>query len=147
MPGQAGAARDRADTDRLPKEHPVTATESTAAAPAYRIGMITVDCRDARSLAGFWSRATGAAIIEDHGEYIVLETVPRLAFQQVPDPTPGKNRVHLDGGGGDRLAAVARLRELGATERETRTMEGFAWTVMEDPEGNVFCVGDDVDHG
>ena len=119
---------------------------TTDAATAYRIGMITVDCRDARTLSTFWSQATGAPVVEDYGEYIALGTTPRLAFQQVPSPTPGKNRLHLDGGGGDRLAAVARLRELGATERETHAMEGFAWTIMEDPEGNVFCVGDDLEH-
>ena len=36
---------------------------------------------------------------------------------------------------------VARLRDLGAIERETHSVPGLTWTVLADPEGNLFCVG------
>ncbi len=41
---------------------------------------------------------------------------PGLAFQKVDDPTPGKNRVHIDFAAADMEAEVKRLVELGATE-------------------------------
>jgi len=54
--------------------------------------------------------------------------------------------VHLDLAIEDRAAAVERFRDLGGAVRETKSEE-FAdqthtWTVMEDPEGNEFCVSE-----
>lgn len=40
---------------------------------------------------------------------------PTLGFQQVEDPTPGKNRLHFDGGGSDREKLVTPLRQWGLT--------------------------------
>jgi hypothetical protein len=77
---------------------------------------------------------------------------PRIFFQRVPEPKAGKNRVHLDvnAGGGrgtpedTRKArvdeAVARLVEAGATKVEERSKMGERWVVMQDPEGNEFCI-------
>lgn len=77
---------------------------------------------------------------------------PRIFFQRVPEPKAVKNRLHLDlnvGGGRaapletrrERVNAEARrLRELGASEvRATERGEEF-WIVMQDPEGNEFCL-------
>lgn len=78
---------------------------------------------------------------------------PRLYFQQVPESKIAKNRVHLDIRaapglrGEERMAALeaecARLIELGATrfrrfEPDDRASLGFI--VMQDPEGNEFCL-------
>lgn len=77
---------------------------------------------------------------------------PRLLFQRVPEGKVVKNRVHLDvnagAGYGDdtaqRVSAVnahvARLLELGASQLETVDRHGEYWVVMQDPEGNEFCV-------
>lgn len=52
--------------------------------------------------------------------------------------------IYLDLDAEDREATIERLRELGASVRETKTeeFEGFTatWTVLEDPEGNGFWV-------
>lgn len=77
---------------------------------------------------------------------------PRLFFQRVPEPKTAKNRVHLDvnvGGGreapeAERRARVAeaeqRLTALGATRlREMDDVTGHC-IVMQDPEGNEFCL-------
>lgn len=77
---------------------------------------------------------------------------PRLFFQRVPEPKTGKNRVHVDIGASDGpetpveqkrsqvLPVVDRLSGLGATEvRQVEKMGSF-WVVMQDPEGNEFCV-------
>ncbi|MEA2556204.1 MAG: hypothetical protein QOI60_1535 [Actinomycetota bacterium] len=77
---------------------------------------------------------------------------PRLFFQMVPEPKTVKNRVHLDirtGTGPDAEAGLRRTRidakvqellALGATLfREVEEM-GEYWVVLQDPEGNEFCV-------
>jgi glyoxalase superfamily protein len=77
-------------------------------------------------------------------------TLPRLFFQRVPEGKTAKNRVHLDVNvgagleGDERRAAVRRRADeivaLGATEVGEATARGEYWIVMQDPEGNEFCV-------
>ena len=68
----------------------------------------------------------------------------RLYFNRVPEAKSGKNRVHMDINAEDRRAEVERLVQLGATKlRDVERVAGAAseaWTVMQDPEGNEFCV-------
>ncbi len=78
---------------------------------------------------------------------------PRLFFQRVPEGKAVKNRLHLDVraapdlDGEARMAALEveaeRLVGLGAT-RVRRVIEELpmpaGWIVMEDPEGNEFCL-------
>ena len=109
------------------------------------IDMITIDTGDARKLAEFWTAALGTTIQNDWGEFIVLapsgEHGPALGIQQVQDATPGKNRVHFDSHVPDRKAEVARLAALGATEVAVQSVPGLVWSVLADPDGNQFCVG------
>ncbi len=77
---------------------------------------------------------------------------PRLYFQQAPEGKTAKNRVHLDvdcGGGpsvprDERLrrieARAAELVELRARRVGTKDELGSVWVVMQDPEGNEFCL-------
>ncbi len=77
---------------------------------------------------------------------------PRIYFQKVPEPKTVKNRVHLDVnvGGGHTTpiderrarvdAAVERLVGLGATRLRPYEESGEYWVVMQDPEGNEFCL-------
>ena len=54
----------------------------------------------------------------------------------------GKNRLHLDLYTDDQQAEVERLLRIGAT-RHPRTPEADEdFIVLEDPEGNLFCVID-----
>ena len=63
---------------------------------------------------------------------------PTLFFQQVQERKTARNRVHLDVEADSRRREVERLCALGASIR--RESEGY--TVMQDPEGNEFCVVD-----
>jgi hypothetical protein len=77
---------------------------------------------------------------------------PRLFFQRVPEPKTAKNRVHLDldvsGGRGTpiedrrrRVAdAVERAVTAGATRVKAYDEAGQHWVVLQDPEGNEFCL-------
>ena len=77
---------------------------------------------------------------------------PRLYFQRVPEPKTAKNRVHLDlsvsGGRGTPMeeirtnvaAAVERAVATGATKVREVDENGEHWVVMQDPEGNEFCL-------
>ena len=60
----------------------------------------------------------------------------------VPDPETVKYRVHLDlatSSAAHQAELVARLRDLGATPADVGQGD-VPWTVLADPEGNVFCV-------
>jgi catechol 2,3-dioxygenase-like lactoylglutathione lyase family enzyme len=108
--------------------------------------MVTIDCADPKTLAGFWSEALGYVQVADLGGYLILRPADgspgglTVSLQEVPEPRVGKNRVHLDLEATDRSAEVARLVDLGAVTVREHTYSGYAWTVLEDPEGNVFCV-------
>jgi hypothetical protein len=106
--------------------------------------MITVDCTDPATLAQWWAQAVGGSVVPLPGGDFVLvvrESWPALGFQRVELPTPGKNRVHLDLTAADLDAEVHRLVGLGASETGRHCLDGgFRWVVMEDPDGNAFCV-------
>ncbi|MBA3290447.1 MAG: VOC family protein, partial [Actinobacteria bacterium] len=65
-----------------------------------------------------------------------------VSIQQVPEKRVGKNRLHLDLYTDDQEDEVERLLELGATRQPRIPEEGEDFIVLEDPEGNLFCVID-----
>jgi len=83
----------------------------------------------------------GAAAICPSGE-VGDPARRRILFQDVPEPKSGKNRMHYDihSGGED----IDRLRDelvgRGATYLASHNQGPFRWHVMQDPEGNEFCV-------
>ena len=72
---------------------------------------------------------------------------PRLYLQRVMEPKAAKNRMHLDieVPALERRAEIERLVGLGATQGPEHTMNpddpDAYWVVMQDPEGNEFCIG------
>jgi hypothetical protein len=67
---------------------------------------------------------------------------PRFYVQEVPEGKVAKNRMHLDIPIGDEPLddAVTRVVGTGATLVEFREHPGGRWAVMQDPEGNEFCL-------
>ena len=110
-----------------------------------QINTIAFDCHDPKRLADFWTQLLGVEVLHDYDDFIWLtaqrEGGFKLAFQQVPDPTPGKNKLHLDGYHEDLDALTARVEELGGSFVEQHTVPSFVWNIYTDPEGNVFCCG------
>ncbi|WP_436697660.1 VOC family protein [Nocardioides sp. BYT-33-1] len=111
---------------------------------ALTLGMITTDSTDPVPLAAWWAGRFGAEVDDPYGgEFVFVRggSLPvALAFQKVDDPSPGKNRLHLDLGAPDLDAEVERLVAAGATMVGRRGEEGFSWVTLKDPAGNEFCV-------
>ena len=118
---------------------------------------LVVDCAHPAALARFWAavldgydvapydeaelarlRANGIDDPEDDPSVLVEAGPgrPRFFFVLVPEPKTVKNRLHLDLRADDPAAEVIRLVGLGARV----TSEQDRLTVLEDPEGNEFCL-------
>ena len=68
--------------------------------------------------------------------------LPRLVFAKVPSARSIKNRAHPDMEADDMTPEVTRLVDFGASVVEKRSREpDDVWTVLQNPEGNEFCVG------
>lgn len=103
---------------------------------------LTFDTPDALVAATFWAAALGSDVDEDStSDKAFVEPAgwggPTIWFQRVPEGKTAKNRVHLDlRAPGSVADEVARLESLGATV----LTPGTDLVVMQDPDGNEFCV-------
>jgi predicted enzyme related to lactoylglutathione lyase len=111
-----------------------------------RIGNVSFDCDDVLKLAAFWSNVLGRPL--DKGSSDMWASIggsdgaraePAWYFNKVPEGKQTKNRVHLD------LVdpspdAVKNVVALGATVIANHEIAGHGWTVLQDPEGNEFCI-------
>ena len=111
-----------------------------------RVGNITFDCADVLRVAGFWSEALGRPL--DPGGSPGFASIggadperaePAWYFEKVPESKVAKNRMHLDLFDAE-PSAVERLVALGASVVGEHDLGSHHWTVMQDPEGNEFCV-------
>jgi predicted enzyme related to lactoylglutathione lyase len=114
--------------------------------PVPRWGAVTVDCFDLDTLANFWGALLGTSVRGRWEQYVhlhpVLGGLPP-AFQRVESKAEGKNALHLDLHVADEhevQQVTARAVELGAHVLERVRQGDTRWVVLEDPEGNRFCV-------
>jgi hypothetical protein len=112
-----------------------------------KIGSVVIDCNDFKTMSRFWQEALHYVPREAPEEDWVVLRDPsdgnvNVSLQMVPEKRSGKNRLHFDLYTDDQKGEVERLLQLGATihPREPEPDEDFI--VLEDPEGNVFCVVD-----
>jgi catechol 2,3-dioxygenase-like lactoylglutathione lyase family enzyme len=117
------------------------------------ISHTTVDCDHAYELSEWWKPVLGYVDIEGdpnlpgHEECMIRdpETGHQLLFIEVPDPTPGKPRIHFDLRPRERSRddEVEWLRTHGAVQvadHRGTYGPGSGWVTFADPEGNLFCV-------
>ena len=112
---------------------------------ALTMGAMVMDSSDALRLGEFWSAALDRPLDEGASEEfasIGLKEPGGQAwmFAKVPEPKVAKNRAHLDLSATDREAEVERLLGLGATRVADHEEYDVRWTVLQDVEGNEFCV-------
>jgi glyoxalase superfamily protein len=106
------------------------------------IKSVSFDAVDALALARFWAAIFGSDVDEaSTTDKAFVEAAgwggPNIWFTRVPEPKAAKNRVHFDLRAPETVAAeVSRLEKLGATVLSSHV----GHTVMQDPEGNEFCV-------
>lgn len=112
---------------------------------ANRWSGITVDCRDVRRVAAFWSALLDREPGPTEPGWIYLgnrdDVLPRLVFQPVTETKIGKNRLHLDVVVDDIDAGIAQVLALGgsATGERHDYAEGVV-VIMRDVEDNEFCL-------
>lgn len=112
------------------------------------VAAMTLDCNDVSFVAAFWSAALGVPIDAGASPYMASinregSALPRFMFLKVPESKTAKNRLHLDlvvDAGVPREGEVARLVGLGATHVADKDEWGHSWAVLNDPEGNEFCL-------
>ena len=117
------------------------------------ISHTTIDCRDAYTLSEWWRPVLDYSDLKadpnSPGDEECLIRDPKsgheVLFIEVPDPTPGKNRMHFDvqPRSTDRDDEVQSLLAYGATLYEDHRGiygPGSGWVTLADPEGNLFCV-------
>ena len=118
---------------------------------ALRLVQVNFKARDDSALGRFWAQALGWGVSSEGPGVTNVEPVGFVYpdpvavcvdVVAVPDPETVKYGVHLDlatMSAAHQADLVARLKELGATPADVGQGD-VPWTVLADPEGNVFCV-------
>lgn len=117
---------------------------------ACRIGELVLGCRDPEALAQFWCEVLDFVVLDSEaGAYVEIGPregwggpQPTLFLSRRDEPEPGKTRLHIDVNATDRdqAAELERLLALGARPADIGQTGEESWHVLEDPEGNVFCL-------
>jgi Glyoxalase-like domain len=112
-----------------------------------KIGSVVIDCNDFGRMSAFWREALhylSRGPVED--DWVILRDPAgsnvNVSLQQVPEKRSGKNRLHLDLYTDDQEGEVERLLGIGATRHPRAPEPDEDFIVLEDPEGNLFCVVD-----
>ena len=111
-----------------------------------KIGSIVVYCCEFDKMLAFWQQALRYVPRDPpQGGFVILRDPagrgPDLSLDQVPEKRTGKrSRLHVDLYTTDQEGEVERLVKLGATRYPWRYRPGSDFVVLEDPDGNLFCV-------
>jgi Glyoxalase-like domain len=111
------------------------------------VGSVVIDCNDFPTMLRFWQEALRYEPRDDPEEDWVVLRDPtgqgvNVSLQVVPEKRSGKNRLHLDLYTTDQASEVERLVALGATRFQRASEPDEDFIVLQDPEGNLFCVID-----
>jgi len=110
-----------------------------------KIGSIVIHCHQFARMVEFWQEAlhyVPRAPARDG--WVVLcdpeNRGPNLSFQARESRAPHRSWMHLDLYSPARDEEVDRLLALGARRYPWRYRPGADFVVLEDPDGNLFCV-------
>jgi len=113
---------------------------------ASRITELVLDCADPERLAGFWSEVLGYEVVDRQEELVEIGLrnggQPTIVFLRSSEPRRGKLPLHIDINATDRDQAeeLERLLALGARPADIGQTGQESWHVLQDPEGNEFCL-------
>ncbi len=111
-----------------------------------KIGSLVIRCHEFDRMRAFWQEALHyVPRAPAEGRWVILRDPeghgPSVSLQQVPEKRSGKrSRLHLDLYTNDQQGEVERLVKIGATRYPWRYKPGADFVVLEDPDGNLFCV-------
>jgi catechol 2,3-dioxygenase-like lactoylglutathione lyase family enzyme len=111
-----------------------------------KIGSIVIRCYEFDKMLGFWKRALHYTPREPAQDgWVVLadpnKNGPNISLDKAPEKRTGKRSwLHLDLYADDREKEVERLVKLGAKRYPWKYEPGADFIVLEDPDGNLFCV-------
>jgi catechol 2,3-dioxygenase-like lactoylglutathione lyase family enzyme len=111
-----------------------------------KIGSIVIRCYEFDKMLAFWQEALHYVPKRPaEGGWVILgdpeRSGPNVSLDQCPEKRSGKrSRLHLDLYSEDQEGEVKRLVEIGASRYPWRYRQGDDFVVLEDPDGNLFCV-------
>ncbi|MFS8097089.1 VOC family protein [Lentzea alba] len=117
---------------------------------ACRISELVLECRDPELLARFWCEVLDFVVLDrdDDGSMEIGPPSgsggpqPTIILSPNEQPQTGQPRLHIDVNATDRDqdAELERLLSLGARPADIGQTGEESWHVLQDPEGNVFCL-------
>src|SRR5260370_38459354 len=110
-----------------------------------RIGSIVISCCELDRMLAFWREALHYVPREPPTDgWVVLRDPqglgPNVSLNRVRNKRTSRSRLHLDLYTHDREHEVERLIAIGAARYPWRYRPGADFVVLEDPDGNLFCV-------
>ncbi|GAC1460439.1 MAG: VOC family protein [Candidatus Limnocylindrales bacterium] len=111
-----------------------------------RIGSVVIRCFEFDAMLAFWQAALHYVPREPPTDgWVVLRDPagrgPNVSLDRFPEKRTGRrSRLHLDLYTSEREGEVTRLVGLGAARYPWRYRPGDDFVVLEDPDGNLFCV-------
>jgi catechol 2,3-dioxygenase-like lactoylglutathione lyase family enzyme len=114
-----------------------------------RISELVLNCADPELLARFWSDVLGYVELDREDGYIEIGPPggfggpqPTIILSPSSNPRTGRLPLHIDVNPVDRDqdAELERLLALGARRADVGQTGEESWHVLQDPEGNEFCL-------
>jgi Glyoxalase-like domain len=116
-----------------------------------RLSELVIDCADPVALSRFWCAVLDYVELSREEPEDGVEIGPRsgfggaaptLVFSRTTEPKTAKLRLHLEVSPVDRDQAeeLERLLSLGARPADVGQTGEESWHVLQDPEGNEFCL-------
>ena len=111
------------------------------------VGSIVIRCYEYERMFAFWQAALRYEVehTDPNGGFVILRDPdgkgPNISIDQAPVRRTGKRSwLHLDLYTTNQKSEVERLVRLGATRYPWRYGPDADYVVLEDPDGNLFCV-------
>lgn len=112
------------------------------------VGSVVIRVDDLHRQVAFWTQTLDYIVREPtEPDFALLRSRtgqgPNVSLDAVPAPRILPPKIHLDLYAENQIAEVERLESLGAARVQwDRQPAGADFVIMEDPEGNRFCVID-----
>ena len=113
---------------------------------SIKVGSIVIRCFEFERMMEFWQAALGYVPVRPaNGGFVILTdsngSGPNISLDKAPEKRTGKRSwIHLDLYAEDQAMQVERLVGLGAKRYPWRYEPEADYVVLEDPDGNLFCV-------